>query len=126
MSVLADTSVLAEHLRGTLSARVLLRLRLDQGDLIAACPLSRIELSLEMQKSEREAAGALFGALRWLSLDDAVWEQANLLASRYGGRESGVGTVDCCIAACAIVNDIELWTLNVSRYPMFEGLKAPW
>lgn len=126
MNILADTSVLVEHLRGALSARVLLRLRLSKGDLIAACPLSRIELSLGMQDSERQAAEALFGALRWLSMDEAVWEQANLLASRYGRGDSRVGVTDCCIAACAIVNDLELWTLDVGRYPMFEGLRAPW
>lgn len=126
MSVLADTSVLVEHLRGALPARTLLRLRVDRGELVAACTLSRVELSLEMQGSERQAADALFSALRWLPLDDAVCEQASALASRYGGRDDGISVMDCCIAACAIVNDLELWTLNVSRYPMFSGLRAPW
>lgn len=103
-----------------------MRLRMDGGELIAACALSRVELALEMQGSERQAADVLFGALRWLPLDDAVCEQASALASRYGGRDPRIGLIDCCIAACAIVNDLELWTLNVRRFPMFPGLRAPW
>jgi predicted nucleic acid-binding protein len=125
VSVLADTSVLVEHLRGAVPARALMRLRLDSGQLIAACNVSMIELALEMRKDEQQATGALLGALCWLPLDDAACEQANALASRFGDHP-GIGVVDCAIAACAIVNDLELWTLNVGRYPMFPELRSAW
>lgn len=102
-----------------------MRLRLDSGETISACSLSMVELALEMPKDGRRATDALQRLLRWLPLDEAVCEQANALASRFAGNP-GLGAVDCAIAACAIVHDLELWTLNVRRYPMFEGLRSPW
>ncbi len=102
-----------------------MRLKLDSGELIAACNVSMIELALEMREDEQQATDALFSALRWLPLDDAACQQANVLASRFGGHP-GIGVVDCAIAACAIVNDLELWTLNVGRYPMLPELRPAW
>jgi predicted nucleic acid-binding protein len=30
------------------------------------------------------------------------------------------------VAASALVNGLELWTLNIRHFPMFDGLIAPW
>jgi predicted nucleic acid-binding protein len=34
--------------------------------------------------------------------------------------------VDYCVAASALVNGMELWTLNVRHFPMFQRLRPPW
>jgi predicted nucleic acid-binding protein len=126
VSALLDTSVLVDYLRGVQAARELLRSALEREEVVAASVLTRIELSIGMRPAERRATDALVGALRWLAVDDAVTEQADALARRYARSHSGIDAVDYCVAASALVNGLELWTLNVRHFPMFDGLRPPW
>lgn len=126
MSALLDTSVLVDYLRGVQPARELLRSAFEREEVVAASVLTRIELSIGMRPAERAATDALVGALRWLAVDDAVTERADALARRYARSHSGIDAVDYCVAASALVNGLELWTLNVRHFPMFEGLRQPW
>ncbi|HSZ70184.1 MAG TPA: type II toxin-antitoxin system VapC family toxin [Solirubrobacteraceae bacterium] len=126
MSALADTSVLVDYLRGVESARELLRSALARDEIVAASVLTRIELSIGMRPAERRATDALVGALRWLPVESTVADRADALARRYGRSHSGIDAVDYCVAASALVNGLDLWTLNVRHFPMFPGLRAPW
>jgi predicted nucleic acid-binding protein len=126
VSGLADTSVLVDYLRGVEPARELLRATLERGEVVSASVLSRIELSIGLRPAERRATDALVGALRWLPVDPVVAERADALARRYARSHSGIDAVDYCVAAAALENDLELWTLNVRHFPMFKGLRPPW
>lgn len=126
MSALADTSILVDYLRGVDSARRLLRTALERGEVVSASFLTRVELSIGMRRSERRRTDALVAALRWLPVDAAVADEADVLARRYGPSHSGIDAVDYCVAASARVHDLELWTLNVRHFPMFPKLEAPW
>jgi predicted nucleic acid-binding protein len=126
VSALADTSVLVDYLRGVESARELLRSALARDEIVAASVLTRIELSIGMRPAERRATDALVGALRWLPVESTVADRADALARRYGRSHSGIDAVDYCVAASALVNGLDLWTLNVRHFPMFPGLRAPW
>ncbi len=126
MSPLVDTSVLVDYLRGVGPARELLRSSLEREELLAASTLTRIELSIGMRPAERRATDALVRALHWVVVDNVVTEQADALARRYGRSHSGIDAVDYCVAASALVNGLELWTLNVRHFPMFAGLRPPW
>ena len=79
-----------------------------------------------MRAHERAATDALVAALRWIVVDAAVIDRADRLARRYGRSHSGIDAVDYCVAASAIVHGLQLWTLNVRHFPMFDGLAAPW
>jgi predicted nucleic acid-binding protein len=126
VSALADTSVLVDYLRGVEPARELLRSALEREEVVAASVLTRIELSIGMRAAERRGTDALVGALRWLAVDSEVTEQADALARRYVRSHSGIDAVDYCVAASALVNGMELWTLNVRHFPMFQRLRPPW
>jgi predicted nucleic acid-binding protein len=126
VSALVDTSVLVDYLRGVQPARELLRSAFERDEVVAASALTRIELSIGMRPAERRATDALVRALRWLAVDDAIAEQADALARRYARSHSGIDAVDYCVAASALVNGLELWTLNVRHFPMFAGLRSPW
>lgn len=126
MSPLVDTSILVDHLRGVEPARDLLRPAIERQEMVAASTLTRIELSIGMRHAEQRATDALVAALHWLAVDSAVIDEADTLARRYGLGHSDIDAVDCCIAASAIVHGLELWTLNVRHFPMFEGLAPPW
>lgn len=126
MSILTDTSVLVDYLRGAESARDALRGALARGELIAGSMLTRVELSIGMRKGEQRSTDALVAAIHWLPIDAAVTEEADALARRYGRSHSGIDAVDYCIAASARVHGLELWTLNPGHFPMFPKLQAPW
>lgn len=126
MSPLADTSVLVDYLRGVEPARDLLRSALERGEVVSASVLTRIELSIGMRSAERRATDALVGALRWLPVNAGVAERADALARRYARSHSGIDAVDYCVAASALVNGLELWTLNIKHFPMFKELRPPW
>lgn len=126
MSALADTSVLVDYLRGVDAARELILSSVKRGELVCASVLSRIELSIGMRRAERRRTDALVAALRWLPVDGAVADRADELARRYAQSHSGIDAVDYCVAATAGVHGLNLWTLNVSHFPMFPGLRAPW
>jgi predicted nucleic acid-binding protein len=126
VSALADTSVLVDYLRGVEPARELLRSALEREEVVAASVLTRIEISICMRAAERRATDALVGALHWLVVDTAVAKRADALARRYGHSHSGIDAVDYCVAASALENGLDLWTLNVRHFPMFKGLRPPW
>ncbi len=72
------------------------------------------------------ALDAQAAALHWLEVNTAVAEQADVLARRWARSHSGIDAVDYCVAASAMVNEMELWTLNVRHFPMFEQLRPPY
>jgi predicted nucleic acid-binding protein len=126
LSILADTSVLVDYLRGVETARDRFRAVLAAGDLIAGSALTRVELSIGMRKEERRATDALVAAIQWLPVDGPVADEADALARRYGRSHSGIDAVDYCIAATARVRGLDLWTMNVRHFPMFSSLQPPW
>ncbi len=126
MSPLVDTSVLVDYLRGVEPARELVCAAIEREEVVAASVLTRIELSIGMRPAERRATDALVAALHWLEVDPVVSDEADALARRYAPSHSGIDAVDYCIAASAAVHGLELWTLNVRHFPMFEGLRPPW
>jgi predicted nucleic acid-binding protein len=126
LSPLVDTSILVDYLRGVEAARELLRKAIEREEVVTSSVLTRIELSIGMRPAEQRATDALVAALRWIEIDGAIADEADALARRYGLSHSGIDAVDYCVAASAIVHGLELWTLNVRHFPMFEGLKPPW
>lgn len=126
MSALVDTSVLIDYLRGVKASHELMRPLLERDELLCASVLSRIELSIGMRRSERRSTDALVSVVRWLEVDGAVAREADALARRYGPSHSGIDAVDYCVAATALVHELELWTLNVRHFPMFPTLRAAW
>ncbi len=126
MTVVADTSVLVDYLRGVDQARRLLRPLFERGEPIAGSVLTRIELTIGMRPEERRSTDALVAALTWLPVDSVVAEEADSLARRFGRSHSGIDAVDYCVAASARVHGLDLWTLNIRHFPMFPALRPPW
>jgi len=126
VSVLADTSILLDHLRGVEPARELLRQPFERGEIVYGSVLTRIELSIGMRRAERRATDALVAALHWLPVDQTVADAADVLARRFAPAHSGIDAVDYCVAATAERHGLELWTLNVRHFPMLLQLRAPY
>lgn len=126
MTVVVDTSVLIDHLRGNEDARSALRQVAQAGERLAASVLTRVEILAGMRNSEEVATVRLLGTLDWIQVDENLAERAGRLANRYLPSHPGVDPVDYVIAATATYLDARLWTRNLKHFPMFPGLRAPY
>ena len=126
MSVLVDTSVLIDHLRGSRAATALLQELFDaEGRVWAAVP-SRTEIIAGVRDHERDAMDELFAILDWIDVDASVADAAGHHARRFARSHLGIDTTDYLIAAAAASVGARLVTLNVRHFPMFEGLEPPY
>lgn len=125
MSVLLDTSVLIDHLRGRGEALVLLERERAMGPLHASV-ITRLEVLAGVRPAEERATRVLMSVLRWHPVDEAVADAAGELGRRWLPGHSGVDAADLAIAATAVLLDARLVTRNARHFPMFPGLAAPY
>lgn len=122
MTVLLDTSVLIDHLRGDPRAVELLDDLVIADEAIWAATPTRTELLAGIRARERDALGRLFASLAWVDITPAVADDAGELAYRYRRSHAGVDAVDYLVAAAARSIRARLLTLNVRHYPMLPHL----
>lgn len=123
MSIVLDTTVLVDHLRGSAAA----------GEYIAALgapptcsEVTRIEILRGLRSEERRGAERLFALITWAPVDDEVARRAGELGRRWRQSHPGIGVPDLAIAATAELLEAQLGTQNLKHFPMFEGLRAPY
>lgn len=123
--ILVDSDVIIEHLRGRAAARDwLVRARQSSGPL-AISVVSLTEVAGGMRSPERREVIRLLGSMQGFEVTEQVAWRASTLMRRYRRSHSGIGLGDYLIAATALTEGLELATLNVRHYPMFQGLTRP-
>lgn len=125
MSVLVDTSVLVDYLRGRPEAAAVLEAERADGALYAS-EITRLEVLAGMRPSEEPATRWLLATLRWQPVDAEVAERAGELGRTWLPSHRGIDGADLAIAATAALLRARLLTLNVRHFPMFAGLEAPY
>ena len=125
MTVLVDTSVLIDHLRGHPAAVRLLTRHRAQGPLHAS-EITRLEVLAGMRRGEEPATRTLLGALRWHPVGEEVAEDAGALGRTWLPSHYTIDGADLAIAATALRLGADLLTRNVRRFPMFAGLAPPY
>lgn len=122
---LVDSDILIAHLRGVTAARDWLgAARRDIGPL-AISVISIAEVAGGIRSGERREVNRLLAAMRRVPLSEPVaWRAAGFMRT-YRRSHQGIGLGDYLIAATAAVEGLELATLNVRHFPMFEGLRQP-
>jgi len=123
MTLLLDTSVLIDHLRGNEQAVSLLLRANDEGDELAGSVVSRAEILRGMRSHERGLTEKLLAQLSWLDVTVAVADHAGQLARRYRASHPGVDIADFLIAATCELSGARLATRNVRHFPMFPALE---
>ena len=126
MTVLVDTSVFVDHLRGRIEARDALAAARREGHQVAASVLTRAELLGGMRSPEKGRTRALFLAVGWIDVDREIADRAGELARAYRRSHPGIDLVDYVIAATAELSGATLLTRNVKHFPMIDGLVAPY
>jgi len=125
-TIIVDTSVFVDHLRGVEEAREALVGARRFGRRVAASVLSRAELIGGMRSSEKSRTLALFDVIEWIDVTREVADAAGRLARTYRRSHSGIDIADYVIAATAEVLDAEVWTRNVKHFPMIPGIVPPY
>jgi len=125
MTVLVDTSVMIDALRGVPDAVSLLRTRRLDGALHAS-EISKLEVLVGMLPHEERVTRALLDVFSWHPVDDEIAEIAGELGRRWHRKHCGIDGADLAIAATVCALEAELLTRNVKHFPMFEGLAAPY
>lgn len=123
MSVVFDTSVLVDVLRGDSDAVGYVH---GLGDVPICSEITRIEVARGLRSGERSSAEQLFGALRWVPVDEAIARRAGELGRRWDRHRPGIALADLVIAATADQFGAHLATANVKHFPMFRDLRAPY
>ena len=126
MTVLIDTTILVDHLRGDARALRLLSELFDGEDRVWAATPTRTEVIAGIRKGEEAAMAELFAVLSWVDVDVAVADAAGELARQYRRSHSGIDTTDYLICAAALSIGARLVTLNVRHYPMMGSLVRPY
>ena len=123
MSVLCDTTVIIDILRGIGPAVTWARALSERP---ACSEVTRVEVLRGMRTQERRATERLFGAISWIGVDEAIARRAGELGRTWGRSHQGIATADLIIAATAEELQLELATLNVRHFPMLVRLAAPY
>lgn len=126
MTILVDTSVLIDHLRGEQAARRALADAARHGERLACSVVTKVEVLAGMRPQEETPTRRLLSALDWIPVDDAIAEEAGALANRFLRSHPGVDPVDFVIAATADLHGASLWTRNVKHFPMITDLAPPY
>lgn len=123
MSVVLDTDVLVDQLRGSEDAfEYLAGLKVRP----ACSEITRIEVIQGLRSAERRAANRLFATVAWVPVSESVARRAGELGRRWRRSHPGIGVADLVIAATAEEIEGTLATRNLKHFPMFEGLRAPY
>lgn len=126
MTLVLDTSVLVDYLRGLGTARDAFETTFRSRERLVASVLVKVELLAGMRRGEEGAMRRMFQRLVWQDVDDPIAERAGALAGRYLASHRGIDATDYVIAATAERWSAPLWTRNVKHFPMFPGLQPPY
>lgn len=125
MSVLIDTSILIDYLRGHQGAAEILESARATA-VLNASEMTRLELLAGMRPAEEEQTRSLLSTLRWHPVDAEVAERAGALGRAWLPSHRGIDGADLAIAATAVILHARLLTCNVRHFPMFSGLARPY
>ena len=127
MTIVVDTSILIDHLRGDPRAHSFLRHAFQSNDQrVVASVMTRVEVLVGSQSSEEQATRRLLGLFEWVPIDETIADRAGEFGRRFLRSHPGVDPVDLVIAATVEQLDAELWTRNIKHFPMFEELLDPY
>jgi predicted nucleic acid-binding protein len=125
VTVLVDTSVIIDYLRGDQGAERILESERLVGPLHAS-EITRLEVLAGMRANEEDSTRSLLSIFIWHPVDTVTAERAGELGRRWLRSHQTIDSADLAIAATAMVTGCELLTCNVKHFPMFADLRKPY
>ena len=115
---LLDTSVIVDALNNKRDRRALLLDLLEQGHLLACCPINVTEVYTGLRPKEEVATEAFLRSLDYSHITWPVARLAGLLKRDHARKGVTLNVADATIAAAAMVHELTLLTDNVKDFPM--------
>lgn len=126
MTIVLDTTILIDHLRGSPDCRRALHKANRDGERLIGSVLTRAEILAGMRSHERRDTDELLGSVTWEPVSQTLADRAGELARTYLRSHRGISLVDYVVAATALHHAAPLWTANVRHFPMFPDLRPPY
>jgi hypothetical protein len=117
MSLLLDTDVLIEYLRGNPEIVERVVHEFSMGTQLYYSPVTKAEIVAGLRKGEGETTAKLFGLMACLVINEDTGAKAGEYMKAYRASHA-VEIADALVAATAHQYDTPLWTLNRKHYPM--------
>ena len=117
---LLDTSVIIDTINNKKSRRQLLRGLLDQGHLLACCPINVAEIYAGLRSKEEESTQSFLASLDYYLVTFTMARLAGRLKRDFAKKGVTLSVTDTLIAAVAIEHRIFLITDNTKGFPMKE------
>lgn len=118
MTLLLDTSVLIDVIRGRAAAERLRQVQAARQPPPLACAVNVEELWTGGRDGEEGALRRLIGALRIVPLGEREGELAGTWRRDFAARGITLSQADCLIAAAAVTAGARLATGNPRHFPM--------
>jgi hypothetical protein len=125
VTVLVDTSVIIDYLRGHHGAGEILERERVAAPLHAS-EITRLEVLAGTRKNEEGGTRSFLSIFIWHPVDTLIAERAGELGRRWLPSHRSIDGADLAIAATAMVTGCKLLTCNVKHFPMFHDLKRPY
>ena len=117
---LLDTNVIIDILNDKNGRRVLLLDLLNQGYVLACCPINVSEVYAGLRPKEETATEEFLRSLQYFDITWPIARQAGLLKRDYSRKGKTLTISDATIAAVALHHKLTLITANVRDFPMKE------
>jgi predicted nucleic acid-binding protein len=117
---LLDTNIIIDALNGKRGRKALLYNLVQQGHMLACCPISVAEIYAGMRPKEEVETEVLLSSLRFYPISWQSAKAAGLLKRHYARAGRTLSIADTLIAAVALENRLTLITDNVKDFPMRE------
>ena len=125
--ILVDSSVIFDHLNGRYGRTEFLDELVEQGHVLACCPVNLTEVYSGLRPGEEEKTAAFLDSLEYLPVSPEIARQAGLPRRDWRQKGQTLSYADVTIAAVALNGDASLLTDNQKPFPMPElhGLELP-
>ncbi len=119
-TLLLDSTVIFDHLNGRIGRTELLEQLIDQGHVLACCPVNITEVYAGLRAGEELGTGGFLDSLKCLPVTPEIAKQAGLLRRDWRAKGHTLSYSDVTVAAVAIANQSPLLTDNRKHFPMPE------
>lgn len=117
-TLLLDTSVIIDAINEKKNRRRFLRELVEQGNVLACCPINITEIYAGMRSKEEMLTTRFLGSLDYFPITFAVARLAGELKRDFGKKGTTLSVSDSLIAAVAIEYHLSLLTDNTKDFPM--------
>jgi len=125
-SILVDTNILIDHLRGRPAATDFLKSLIKDEIKLSCSVITRIELLAGMRFGEGKQINTLLKIFDELPVDNAIAEIAGKYMNEFM-KSHALTTADAIIAATVKKYGSTLYTLNIKHFPMSDiSVKSPY